>query len=162
LTLLRKTYTTLRNRARSRRRGGTACRQYEKGAREATRTYHITLRRQKKAYWEDFLTEDTNIWSAARFMKPEKQSAFSRVPSLRRTDGSYIESREEQAKEMLQTFFPPLPAATEEEESADRQRPEAPMPELEQAEIRSLTQRHGRRWGMTACLRWSGSSCGQR
>jgi hypothetical protein len=39
-------------------------------------------------------------------MKPEKQSALSRVPSLRRTDGSYIESREEQAKEMLQTFFP--------------------------------------------------------
>lgn len=87
----------------------------EAEAREAAREYHRTLRRQKKGHWEEFLAEESNIWSAARFLQAGKQGAFAKIPPLKRANGSVTEGKEEQANELLQTFFPPLPQHIEEE-----------------------------------------------
>lgn len=134
LSQLRKTYTTLRNQARAYRRGGSPCQQTEKDAQKAARTFHGALRKQKKAHWDEFLSEETNIWNAARFLQPEKQSAFGRLPSLKRSDGSLTKGRGEQANELLQTFFPALPEQIE-EEVTERQRLTIPFKQLTQTEI---------------------------
>lgn len=134
LTQLRNAYTKLRNRTRSQRRTGLANSQLEDEPRGAAKTYHSALRKQKKAHWEDFLAEETNIWSAARFTKPEKALAFSKIPPLKRADGSSTTGKDEKANELLQAFFRTLPARIDEEGDRE-QRPEVPMPELEPVEI---------------------------
>ena len=136
LTSLRDTYTKLRNRARSTRRRGGQNQQEEQEAKEAAKQYHKAIRTQKKAHWEDFLTNETNIWSAARFIKPGKQSAFGKIPRLKRSDGEFTESKEDQARELLTTFFPPLPLQIDEEE-AQLHKPPLPFTELQQHEIRA-------------------------
>jgi hypothetical protein len=83
LTRLRREYTNLRNRARAQRRGGRLNEALEAEAREAAREYHRTLRRQKKGHWEEFLAEESNIWSAARFLQAGKQGAFAKIPPVK-------------------------------------------------------------------------------
>ena len=134
LTKLRNDYTKLRNQAKTRRQQGGYCQQTQKKAKEAAKVYHSTLRKQRKAHWEDFLSEDANIWTAARYMKPDKQMSFSRIPPLRKADGSTTEGKTEQAKELLQTFFPPLPAEID-EETLGPQRQTLPFEQLTQAEV---------------------------
>ena len=61
LTQLRRTYTHWRNRARTQRRAGFILPELERCARGAFKEYHDAIRRQKKAHWNDFLEDDTNI-----------------------------------------------------------------------------------------------------
>jgi Reverse transcriptase (RNA-dependent DNA polymerase) len=63
-----------------------------------------------------------------------EQAAGSKIPPIKRSDGSSTEGKAEQAQELLQTFFPPLPPSIE-EELAKRTRPQIEMTELEQTEI---------------------------
>ncbi|XP_044714688.1 reverse transcriptase (RNA-dependent DNA polymerase) domain-containing protein [Hirsutella rhossiliensis] len=92
LTQLRRTYTYWRNQR----------------AKEAAKEYHDNLRRQKKAHWDDFVIEGSNIWRAA--------------------------NKGEQAEELLSTFFPPLPTRIE-PEGERPQRQEIAMPDLTLQEI---------------------------
>ena len=48
-------------------------------------------------------------------MDPEKTSAFAKVPPLIKIDGSVTEGDDQQASELLDSFFPPLPQLIAEE-----------------------------------------------
>lgn len=140
LTKLRKVYTYWRNRARAQRRGGETSLMLEQQARAAAKEYHDAIRKQQRAHWDDFLAEDTNIWKAARYLKPDDGSGWSRIPPLHKPDGSTTTSNSEQAEELLATFFPPLPEHIEDE--GDRpQRQAVHMPELTLEEIESCLRK---------------------
>jgi hypothetical protein len=87
----------------------------ERQARAAAKEYHNTTRKQKRSYWHEFLDEDTNIWQAARFLNSQSGPAFDKILPLVRADKSVTKDQEEQAAELLSTFFPPLPEEIDEE-----------------------------------------------
>jgi hypothetical protein len=133
LTLLRQNYTYLRNQARALRRQGRISLELEWHAKEAAKGYHDAIKVQKKSHWNEFLADNSNIWQAARYLKADN-SAFDKIPLLKRHDGSITENSTEQATELLKTFFPPLPQHIENE--GDRpQREAVAMPSLTMEEI---------------------------
>jgi hypothetical protein len=134
LTQLRRTYTHYRNRARTQRRAGCRLPELEQRAKDAAKEYHDAIRKQKKSHWSSFLADDTNIWQAVKYLTPNGSTAFDKIPPLIRTDGSVTEDKPEQATELLTTFFPPLPAAIEDEGAQPQQTP-VPMPRLTMKEV---------------------------
>lgn len=66
-------------------------------ASEAAKEYHDAIRRQKEAYWEDFLADDANIWLAAKYLDPQGGSAFDKIPPLIKNDGSSTKDKLGQA-----------------------------------------------------------------
>jgi hypothetical protein len=134
LTKLRQVYTYWRNRARAHRRGGEALPDLEQQARAAAKEYHDAVRKQQRLHWDEFLSEDTNIWKASRYLKPDDGSGWSRIPPLQKADGSTTTNNSEQAEQLLATFFPPLPDNIEDEEDRPQRQP-VPMPELTVDEI---------------------------
>jgi hypothetical protein len=134
LTKLRQVYTYWRNRARAQRRGREALPALEQQARAAAKEYHVAIHKQQRLHWDEFLAENTNIWKATRYLKPEESPGWSRIPPLQKADGSLTTSNSEQAEQLLATFFPALPENIEDE--GDRpQRQSVPMPELTLEEI---------------------------
>ncbi|KAF6527575.1 hypothetical protein HZS61_007877 [Fusarium oxysporum f. sp. conglutinans] len=115
LTKLRRTYTFWRNLARARRRAGQRIDSLEDRAKETGKEYHDAIKRQKKTHWDDFLADGTNIWQAAKYLKPGHDANGDKVPPLKRTDGTMTQDKVEQAEELLNVFFPPLPTDIEEE-----------------------------------------------
>lgn len=134
LTQLRRIYTYQRNQARSQRRAGRAIPELEQQAKEAAKEYHDAIRRQKKAHWEDFLADDSNIWQASRYLKPSGCLFNDKIPPLSKPDGSTTKDNVEQAEELLSTFFPPLPARIEDEGILPQRLP-IHMPDLTMEEI---------------------------
>ncbi|SCV61221.1 uncharacterized protein FFFS_15790 [Fusarium fujikuroi] len=135
LTKLRRTHTFWRNLARARRRAGQRTDSLEDRAKEAAKEYHDAIRRQKRAHWEDFLADWTNIWQGAKYLKPRDESTGGdKVPALKRADGTTTQDKAEQAQEMLSAFFPPLPTDIE-DESPRRRRREVAMPDLTMEEV---------------------------
>ena len=133
LTLLRQNYTYQRNQARAKRRAGWPSPELERHAKEAAKEYHNAIKLQKKSHWNEFLADNSNIWQAARYLKPD-DSAFDKIPPLKRNDDTITENSTEQANELLKTFFPPLPEHIENE--GDRpQREVIAMPPLTMEEI---------------------------
>ncbi|KJZ69825.1 hypothetical protein HIM_10778 [Hirsutella minnesotensis 3608] len=131
LTQLRRSYTFWRNQARSQRRATHACPDLERRAKEAAKEYHDAIRRQRKSHWEDFLAEDTNIWKAAKYLEPGRDAMSDKVPPLKKGDGTMTRDRAEQAEQLLDTFFPPLPARIEEEGARSQRRATHACPDLE-------------------------------
>jgi hypothetical protein len=68
-------------------------------------------------------------------LNPDGSSAFDKIPPLVRTDGSSTTDKAEQARELLATFFPPLPAVIE-EEGPRPQRALISMPRLSIEEVK--------------------------
>ena len=134
LTQLRRVYTYWRNRARTERRAGRILPELEQQAKEAAKQYHDGIRKQKKAHWDDFLADDINIWQAAKYLKPDGGSAFDKIPPLTKANGTTTKDKLEQATELLSTFFPPLPAAIDDEGSRP-QRAAVSMPRLTMEEV---------------------------
>jgi endonuclease/exonuclease/phosphatase family metal-dependent hydrolase len=134
LTQLRRVYTYWRNQARTQRRMGRIFPDLEQQANEAAKEYHDAVRKQKKAHWEDFLADDTNIWQAAKYLDPQGSSAFDKIPPLTRRDGSTTKDKIEQAEELLSVFFPPLLARIE-DEGPRPQRTAVSMPRLTMEEV---------------------------
>ena len=134
LTQLRRVYTYWRNQARTQRRMGHMFPNLEQQANDVAKEYHDAVRRQKKAHWDDFLADDTNIWQAAKYLDPNGSAAFDKIPPLTRRDGSTTKDRTEQAEELLSVFFPPLPAKIE-DEGPRPQRAAVAMPPLTIEEV---------------------------
>jgi hypothetical protein len=134
LTNLRRAYTYQRNQARSYRRMGILSDFLENQAAEAAKEYHDAIRSQKKAHWEEFLQDDINIWRAARFLNPKDSPGLDVIPSLERNDKSITQGKEEQADELLQSFFPPLPQEIQ-DEPLHHQHPMVPWSELTMDEV---------------------------
>jgi hypothetical protein len=120
--------------ARTQRRGGDALPELERQARAAAKEYHDAIRKQQRLHWDEFLTEDTNIWKATRYLKPDDGSGWSKIPPLQEADGSMMTNNSEQAEQLLATFFSPVPE-TIEDEGERHQRQPIPMPELTVEEI---------------------------
>ena len=134
LTQLRRVHTHWRNQARTQRRAGRVILELERQAKDAAKEYHDAIRRQKKAHWEDFLSDDANIWRAAKYLNPAGSTTFDKIPPLARSDGTITNNTTEQATELLTTFFPPLPAVIE-DEGPRPQRAPVPMPRLTLEEV---------------------------
>ena len=115
LTNLRRAYTHQRNQVRAFRRRGLALEPLERQANEAAKEYHNAIRRQRKAHQQEFLQDDVNIWQAAWFLDSSGSPAFDVVPPLVRRDDSTTQGKEQQAEELLKTFFPPLPQGIDDE-----------------------------------------------
>jgi hypothetical protein len=134
LTQLRRIHTYWRNRAKTSRRAGQTEPELERLAKDASKQYHDAIRRQKKSHWNDFLADDRNIWTAAKYLHTEGGAAFDRVPQLTRADGTCTTNGAEQAEELLSTFFPPLPEKIT-EEGLRAQRAPVSMPEVTMEEV---------------------------
>ncbi|PHH88289.1 hypothetical protein CDD83_7719 [Cordyceps sp. RAO-2017] len=134
LTQLRRTHTFWRNQARMQRRAGQARPDLEQRAKEAAKEFHDAIRHQRRAHWDDFLSDDANIWKATKYLKVGKSTTGDKVPPLRKGGGSTTEDKADQADDLLRAFFPPLPA-TIEDEGMRPQRIAVPMPELTLGEI---------------------------
>ncbi|KJZ70171.1 hypothetical protein HIM_10431 [Hirsutella minnesotensis 3608] len=115
-------------------RAGQAQPGLEQRAKEAAKEFHDAIRHQRKAHWDDFLSDDANIWKATKYLKAGKSTTGDRVPPLRKGDGSTTEDKADQADELLTAFFPPLPAEIE-HEGMRPQRKAVPMPVLTLGEI---------------------------
>jgi hypothetical protein len=128
-------YTYWRNRAKSSKRAGQTEPVLERLAKDASKEYHDAIRRQKKSHWSNFLADDANTWTAAKYLNKEGGAAFDRIPHLTRPDGTHTTSGSEQAEELLSTFFPPLPERiTEEGSRAERSPVSMPVITLEKVE----------------------------
>ncbi|KAJ6436250.1 reverse transcriptase [Purpureocillium lavendulum] len=139
LTRLRRAHTFWRNQARAQRRASLPCSDLERRAKEAAKEYHDAIRKQRRAHWDDFLAEDANIWKAARYLEPGKDAMTDRVPPLKKADGTRTRNRPEQAEQLLDTFFPPLPARIEEEGLRPQRRAVAmPALTLEEVEVKVM------------------------
>jgi hypothetical protein len=134
LTRLRQTYTYWRNQARAQRRAGQPQQDLEQRAKDAAKEYHDNVRKQKKSHWDDFVTDENNIWKVVKYLKPGVDMFDDKVPPLRRDDGSITKGKGEQGEELLSTFFPPLPTNIE-PEGERPQREEIAMPDLTLQEI---------------------------
>ncbi|OAQ58910.1 reverse transcriptase [Purpureocillium lilacinum] len=139
LTQLRRSYTFWRNQARTQRRASQVCSDLERRANEAAKEYHDAIRRQRKAHWDDFLAEDTNIWKAAKYLEPGQDTMSDKVPPLKKEGGTMTRNRAEQAEQLLDTFFPPLPTRIEEEGLRPQRRAVAmPALTLEEVEVKVM------------------------
>ncbi|KJZ68823.1 hypothetical protein HIM_11783 [Hirsutella minnesotensis 3608] len=134
LTRLRQTYTYWRNQARAQRRAGQAQPNLEQRAKDAAKEYHDNVRKQKKSHWDDFVTDENNIWKVVKYLKPGVNMFDDKVPPLRRADGSITKGKAEKGEELLSTFFPPLPNMIE-PEGERPQREAITMPDLTLQEI---------------------------
>jgi exonuclease III len=134
LTNLQRAYTFLRNQVKTCQRRGFAFKRLEQQAKEAAKEYHDAIQRQRKAHWQEFLQEDANIWQAARFLDSNDSPAFDVIPPLVRKDESTTQGKDEQAEELLKTFFPPLPQEID-DEPIQHQHPPVPWPELTMEEV---------------------------
>jgi hypothetical protein len=89
------------------------------GASTVTRPALPSQGRQRQSYGSfepnNFLADNANIWQAAKYLDPNGNSSFDKIPPLMKTDGSITKDKTEQAAELLTTFFPPLPAVIEDE-----------------------------------------------
>jgi ribonuclease HI len=139
LSMLRREYTTLRNRNTNSNRNGHHQPHLEAQVEAAKRKFHEAIRDKKRHHWQAFLDDSNNIWRAARYLKSE-ESAFGNVPLLI-ADGKEVEEDKDKAKTLLRTFFPPTPAGwttTTQEQQVPPilDNPELTIGEIEEAVLR--------------------------
>ena len=125
LTSLRKTYTTLRNRATATGRAGIENKNIHEQAKTALHQFRSAIRAAKRSHWKSFLDEQTNVWKAARYRDQARASGFAKIASIVAPDGSMLEEDDEIGAELLRSFFPEVPEIVGQEQNmGDQQRPE--------------------------------------
>lgn len=107
-TIIRKTYTYWRNRARSVKRYSLRPpRELEIKSVVAKRNFFKAVRIQKKRHLSEFLDDVQNIWQAAKFLDSLKMSSFAKIPYLKRgPDENKAETDQEIAETLVKAFFP--------------------------------------------------------
>nr|GAT43545.1 predicted protein [Mycena chlorophos] len=80
---------------------------------ERKREYFQAIRAQKRKHWKEWLEETTerSVWLAYKYAAAPANPTASRVPPLKRADGSVASSSQEKCSLLLDTFFPPPPPA---------------------------------------------------
>ncbi|KAK7041243.1 hypothetical protein R3P38DRAFT_2512196, partial [Favolaschia claudopus] len=75
--------------------------------------YFSAIRSQKRKHWKTWLEEadERSVWLANKYASAPANPTASRVPPLKRPDGSTATSSQEKCEVLLDTFFPPPPAA---------------------------------------------------
>ncbi|KJZ69748.1 hypothetical protein HIM_10859 [Hirsutella minnesotensis 3608] len=126
--------STFKYRREAQRRAGQSRPDLEQRAKDAAKEYHDNVRKQKKSHWDNFVTDENNIWKVAKYLKPGADMFDDKVPPLRRADSSITRGKAEQGEELLSTFFPPLPTMIE-RECERPQREAVTMPNLTLQEI---------------------------
>jgi len=109
LTVLRESYTSPRNAARSLLRAkGYPDAEAERRAVAAKHIFHHSIRQVRKQHWEDFLDDVQNVWKATKYLNPQDRSSFSRIPML--VDGErMVQDKAEIADKLIAAFFPAPP-----------------------------------------------------
>lgn len=65
------------------------------------------IHKQRSLHRDELIAEETNAWKAT-CSKPDEASGWSKGPPLQKADGPMMKSTEEQAEQLLETFFPAL------------------------------------------------------
>jgi hypothetical protein len=74
--------------------------------------YSEAIKQTKKAHWVDWLEEikGNDIWIANKYLTAAAgDGGLSRIPTLRRPDGSYADTNDDKSTALASTFFPPPP-----------------------------------------------------
>ncbi len=61
---------------------------------------------------DPFVGDHKNIWDASRYLRPDLNASFAKIPALQQIDGTTTTTPLEQASLLLKNFFPPLPYIT--------------------------------------------------
>ena len=111
LSVLRKSYTRLRNQIRRRRRNREDYSPRLDGqAWVAKNIYFKAIREQKKKHWEDFLEDNENIWQVSKYLSNDAgTSSFATISGLKTPEDQLVVSNSEIAATLVAKFFPPLP-----------------------------------------------------
>ena len=139
LTQLRQEYTYWRNRIRAAKRAGLPITSYNARAKAARETYRNQIREHKRRHWTEFLNETTNIWKAARYLKQDATSGFTKIPAIKTTSGLVFDNQNISTT-LLHEFFPPAPTVEAEDENQIASTP-LPCPLLTEEEIEKALRR---------------------
>ena len=71
-----------RNRCRDVRRAGARDEELEPLAKDVTKRFHDTVKRQKKGHWSEYLQSTDNIRKAAKYLQPDGSGGFHRIAGL--------------------------------------------------------------------------------
>jgi ribonuclease HI len=77
--------------------------------------YSEAIKKVKKAHWIDWLEDlsGNEIWTANKYLTASAgDGGLSRIPTLKRPDGSTADTNEEKSTALAQAFFPPPPATS--------------------------------------------------
>lgn len=83
--------------------------------------YSEEIKRTKKEHWVNWLEKinGNDIWIANNYLTAAAgDGGLSRIPTLRRPDGTSADTNEEKSAALAQTFFPPPPATSSVPEDA--------------------------------------------
>jgi hypothetical protein len=117
----------------------------------AAKQYHDAIRQQKKKHWQEFLADNDNIWTAAKYLKAGEDAAFGKVPQIIKADGTSTTDHKEQADELLATSFPRLPDNIDDEGDRPQRAPvEMPAITLEEIERQLFAAKSWKAPGKTA------------
>lgn len=111
LSVLRKSYTRLKNQLRRRwRNREDYSPQLDTQAWVAKNVYFKAIRAQKKKHWDDFVEDNENIWQASKYLSNSAgTSSFATISRLRSPEDHLVVSNPEIATTLVNKFFPPLP-----------------------------------------------------
>ena len=143
LTTLCKVYTRLRNWDNDLRRWGGDRRESKERAKVAKNVLHTAIRGKKRTHWNEFIGKADNIWKAARYLDPQP-SAFSNIPVLvtkRAGTEVEVESNEDKAAALLETFFPPVPEGWKTDDVPEHTLVHLEDPDITEVEVRGALAR---------------------
>lgn len=137
LTLLRRSYSSIRNSVTTARRRGLNTSEIIPQVLTVRRLFFTEVEKQKKAHWKDFLQDPANIWKANQYTR--NTNASFQIPELNEGDRT-VQSDEGKAELLLRTFFPPPPQPTSSEHKKlprrIKDRPPSKLPPFTKEEVR--------------------------
>ena len=119
--MLRKSYTYWRNRNSALRRQRKDDLELHNIAAKAKKLFHRTIWQHRKLHWNEFLSNNDNIWKVLKYLDLQATSMFTKIPLIKKDggQGEVVTKNHNIARELLQAFFPvPLPCEQKEDTMA--------------------------------------------